>query len=484
MTSTNIVTRKGLQAAKTALGGLRGALRKHLRPAFALLAAATALTACGDEGILMNDSYIKNHTYAEMSSDATPLTLSTFKLDSVQTSSQNTAWVGKTTKPVIGTIHSDAYMMLAEPVRIIGLPDGKEGGYNWYQNGKEVYDSCTMVLYHSGLYEGDTTKNFEIVVKRLDQRLEFASEDESEFYNVRSFKTGETIGKYTFKPRPHTYPRVRFRLSDDYGEEVKQFIINASHWSSGLTSQYFRSLMKGIQITSSDENFDTKALIAFVADSSKICLHSHYRGYSSVKIQREFRMTGSNLQFNNVWNEGMDEPYDQLDQRYKQVTETEGGLHSVEFEGLGYYTRINFPQLETLKNLNEYQHVIKATLKIYPEVGSYDKRRIPTTFYLFEVNKGNVIQGQLRTASGSYVKSTLVYDSYDRTQMYYYADITYYINTLLAQDYMDENSGIVMTWGNGMQPTNYDFMLFNGHGVDRHRSCLEVTYYNYDREER
>ena len=137
-----------------------------------------------------------------------------------------------------------------------------------------------------------------------------------------------------------------------------------------------------------------------------------------------------------------------------------------------------------MKNLDEYQHIIKATLKIYPEVGSYDKRRIPSTFYLFEVNKGNVIQSQVRNSNGAYVHSTLVYDSYDRSEMYYYADITYYINTLLARDKIDENAGLVMTWGNGMVPTNYEFMVFNGHGVDLHRSKLEVTFYNYDRENR
>lgn len=476
MTFTSIATRLVRHAANV--------LRKPGRAAFALIAlAALALFACNDEGIRMDESFAKNQTYAEMS-DATPLTLSTFRLDSVQTSSQNTVWVGKATKPVIGTIHSESYLMLDEPVRITALKDNKTGGYNWYESGKEVYDSCTMVLYHSGKYEGDTTKNFQIVVKRLNQRLEFASEDETEFYNVRKFEAGDEIGSYRFKPRPHTYPRVRFRLDDDYGRELRDFVISANRLSTALTSQAFRDVMKGIQISYSDSTYDAQALLAFVADSSKICLHSHYRGYSAVKIQREFRLKSQDLQFNNVWNEGMDEPYDQLTQRYQQVTETEGGLHSVEFEGLGYYTRINFPSIDAIKNLSDYQHVIKATLKIYPEVGSYDKRRIPTTFYLFEVNKGNVIQSQLRTASGTSVHSTLVYDSFDRSEMYYYADITYYINTLLSQSQLDENSGIVMTWGNGMEPTNYEFMVFNGHGVDLHRSMLEITYYNYDREVR
>lgn len=460
------------------------ALRQPRRIAMALAAMAALLfVACNEDGLLMEDSIIKSYTYAE-TSDETPLQLSTFKLDSVLTSSQNRIWVGKATKPVIGTIHSKSFFMLDEPVRKTTLTDGYTGGYNWYQKGKEIYDSCTINLYHSGLYEGDTTANFELVVRRLSDRLEFADENETEFYNVRDFKAGDVIGTYTFKPRPHTHPRVRFRLSDDYGKEVRDFIINAASWGTELTPQYFRELMKGIQLTYSDEKYDTKSLIAFIADSSKIILHSHYKGMEAVKINRIFSLTDKSLQFNHVWNEGMDEPFDQLTARYKQVKEDVSGLHSVEYEGLGYYTRINFPQIEELKNRNKYQHIVKATLKIYPEVGSYDKRRIPTTFYLSEVNKGNVIENTVRTSSGSHVHSTLVYDSYDRSEMYYYADITYYINTILTNDLVDENAGLVMTWGSGMEPTNYEFMVFNGHGVDLHRSKLEITYYNYDREDR
>lgn len=134
--------------------------------------------------------------------------------------------------------------------------------------------------------------------------------------------------------------------------------------------------------------------------------------------------------------------------------------------------------------MSKYQHIVKAVLKLYPKVGSYDKNRIPTTFYLHEVNKGNVITNSVINSSGSNVHSTLVYDAFDRSEMYYYADITYYINTILSKDLVDENNGLVLTWGSSMEPTNYNFMIFNGHGVDLHRSVLEVTFYNFDREER
>lgn len=460
-----------------------GVRHKHrLAKLAAMLTLMLAIVAaCSDEDFHLSQSTIKSNSYAEMTS-TTSIQLSTFRLDSVLTSSQNRVWVGRAEKPAIGTICSDSYLRLAEPV----LPSGTKH-YGWQGSQKEVYDSCTIVLKHTGQFEcaqdRDTIQPFEIRVECLAQKLEFADENESNFYNVRSFPADSLIGSFVFKPRPYSRPRLRFRLNDTFGQHLVDFIKAQVNLSSNDVSQNFDKFMKGIKITSSDE---AKSLLGFYADSTMICLHSHIRGFQAVKVERQFKMTGSSLQFNNVWNEGADEAFspEVLNHRYVQSVEDSADLQSVMYEGLGYYTRVNFPSIESLKNLSKYQHIVKAVLKLYPKVGSYDKNRIPTTFYLHEVNKGNVITNSVINSSGSNVHSTLVYDAFDRSEMYYYADITYYINTILSQDLVDENNGLVLTWGSSMEPTNYNFMIFNGHGVDLHRSVLEVTFYNFDREER
>ncbi len=457
--------------------------KKH----FAKLAAALTLliaifAACSDEDFTLSDSTIKSSSYAEMVS-TTKIQLSTFRLDSVLTSSQNRIWVGKAQKPAIGTICSESFLRLDEPK----LPGSSSNYYSWHGSQKEVYDSCTIVLCHTGRFEcaqdRDTIQPFEIRVECLAQKLEFADENETNFYNVRSFPADSLLGSFTFKPRPHSRPRLRFRLNDTFGQSLVDFIKAQVNLSSKDITQNFDRFLKGIKISSSD---DAMALLGFYADSTMICLHSHLRGFDAVKVERQFRMMGSNLQFNHVWNEDADAPFspEKLEHRYIQVTEDSADFQSVMYEGLGYYTRVNFPSIESLKNMSKYQHIVKAVLKLYPKVGSYDKNRIPTTFYLHEVNKGNVITGSVINARGGNVYSTLVYDAFDRSQMYYYVDITYYINTILSNDLVDENNGLVLTWGSSMTPTNYNFMIFNGHGVDLHRSVLEVTFYNFDREER
>ncbi len=441
-----------------------------------LLTITLTAVSCSDDDFEMNSTFISSNTYAELS-DATPINLTTFRLDSVLTSSQNVVWVGKANKDIIGDIHSRSYVRLDEP-----SITGYSSGYGWLQ-GKEYYDSCTLVLRHTGSYEGDTTKTFNIQVRALSKLLEFGT-NQSYFYNVDSFPVDSVIGRYAFKPRPITRPRLRFRLNDTFGQHLRDFIISTNNYNSNIVSQQFQSFMKGIRIESTDSIYDTNALLAFQADSVQLVLHSHIRGMEAIKVERILKCTATNKQFNQVWTENTESPFDQLTQRYIQVSEDSTNYRSVMYEGLGYYTRINLPGIENIRNSNNYYHVVKATLKLYALEGSYDKRRIPSTFYLFEVNKGNVITNPLYKSTGAQVSSTLVYDPYDRSQMYYYADITYYINTLLDADTWDENTGLVMTWGNGMSPVNYDFMIFNGHGIDLHRSELEVIYYYYDVETR
>ena len=424
------------------------------------------LVACSDEDFVMNSSFINSDSYA-LYTDQVPIELATFRLDSVQTSNQNTIWVGKVNKPVIGDIYSESYMKITEP-----------SSYDW--ENKEKFDSITIVLRHTGEYQGDTTQSITLDVHRLATMVEF-TENETEFYNKREFRDSSSIGTFTFVPRPNSRPRVRFRLNDDFGQEIVDFIKNNSSTESSLATQLFYQWLGGIKITFQGE---PSVQLAFEADSMTITLHSHLPLFERYEVERTLTMADQELQYNRVWNENIESPYDEIEERYQQVSETDGGLHSVMFEGLGYYTRVNFPSLDEVVAEGNYAHVVKATLKLYCERDSYDKHDFPSTFYLSEINSGNVLENMIYNSYGYLISATLVNNILDEDQVYYYADITYYINTILEQEYIDDTDGLCVLWSSGMSPTNYYFMLFNGHGVERYKSILEIYYYNYDREDR
>lgn len=449
-----------------------------------------AVCSCSDEALQMDSIFLHSYSRAERT-DEVAIQLSTFRTDSVLTSSQGVVWVGRANKPILGDICSSSFIKLCPPSRT--------GTMEWLK--KERYDSVEIVLRHTGSYEGDTMQNLVINVNHLKygpiklnksdtasvmsyDYIRFA-ESQTSFYNVDSFHVGKPIGRHLFKPRPHAKPRITFRLDDDFGKSLVEFIKNNKVADDNVSKYFYEKVLGGINI-SADKN--AKSLCAFRSDSVQIILHTHVSDITNTKRTRVLTITEPEKQFNHVWNENMDKPYDTLTSLRRQVTEQEGGFHSAQFEGLGYYTRINFPALNTVLDQNLYAHVVKATLTLYADRKSIDKYRVPPTFFLSEINEFNVEGSPVINSNRNIVFAQRQYDTFDLDNISYTFDLTYYINTRLSNEYLKPTEGLYLTWGGSMNPMNYNFMSFMGHevpvGMEHCRSKLEITYYYYDREDR
>ena len=439
-------------------------LQKHINHLISTLLALILLASCSDEDFKMSSTFVNSQARATYT-DEIPIELSTFRLDSVLTSAQNVIWVGRAQKPSLGYVCSESLARMSDL-----------SSYGWAQ--KEKYDSVTFVLRHTGDYEGDTMKAITIDVHRLAQPLQFA-ENESYFYNVRDFRDSLSIGSFSFIPRPHTRPRLRYRLNDDFGKELVDFIKSVNKLSADVASKRFEKIMGGLRITYKGT---PEALLAFQADSMKITLHSHINMLTDYKIERTITLRSTMMQYNRIWAEETQQPYDKLTRRTVRVREGEANNKAMMFEGLGYYTCINFPSLQQLVDENYFSHVVKAMVRIYPVRDTYDKRRFPSTFYLSTINRYNAVGGNISAGGANRVVASLINNTLDEDEVFYYADITYYINTLLASgDEIDEDDGLVITWGPSMSPVDYNFMMFNGHNAPKYKSILEVYYYTYDR---
>lgn len=458
------------------------------------IAISIAFISCSNDSILVDTIFANSGTYTEYV-DQTPIELATFRLDSVQTSGRGTVWIGHHKKKVIGDVYSQSYVRLEVEEKATAVPHNQTyeptpylfDSYDWAQ--KEKYDSVTIVLYHTGAYQGDTTKAMTINVKRLAQPLKFA-ENEKTFYNVRTFRDSTSIGSFRFVPRPHSRPRLRYRLDDSFGRELVSFIKANKANKTDVRDQNFEHFLGGIKLESGD---DAKSLLAFANDSVRIMLHSHITDVDKIKITRKLVVSDftKQFQFNSIWTENEDSPYDCINHRSEQVNEKDGGQHSVMFEGLGYYTRINFPTIRTIADHSYFSHIVRANLVLYPERNGYDKHNFPQYFYVASVNKGNVSptidQGHavlktVTTSLGTPSIAKLHNNLTDPNDVYYTIDITNYLNTVIASGNIDVNEGLVLSWSGVINSADYNFMIFNGRTKNKYYSYLELYYYNYDRE--
>ncbi|MBP5364383.1 MAG: DUF4270 family protein [Bacteroidales bacterium] len=425
-------------------------------------------SACSDDDFRMDDSFVKSKTSAEYTNQ-TNIELSTFRLDSVQTSNTGIVWVGRSSKPEIGNIYSESYARIALSEDL-----------DWLKH--ERYDSVTMILRHTGDYVGDTTKGFTVRISQLASPLKFTEEDKSKsFYNNHAVRDTLELGSFRFRPYPHLRPRVRFRLDDNFGRSLAQFIEKHQNKPADIAQNY-EHFFGGIKISA--DTSDAAALLSFRADSVQIELHSHVTGMKRLERIRRFWITNLDCQFNHVWNDGAPAPYNKLVKLSDKVNEREGNLHSVMFEGLGYYSRIDISAMEDILSKKYKSHVIKATLVLAVEPASYERRFLPTFFSLYEVNKWNVLNGIITDQFGKSVYGVLLDNMYDENYVYYEVDITHYLNTLLSRDYVEPGLGMAVVWDGVLNSSNFYYLHFSGHTKPKYKSNIQLYYYDYDKEDR
>lgn len=444
--------------------------------AAAFAAICAIFVACGNDEFVLSNTFTNSKSYAEFTQD-THMELASFRLDSVRTSGQHLIWIGKCNRPLIGDVCSESVMKLSQ---LSGSNSSVMAANPWQT--KERYDSICVNLYHTGAYQGDTMKSMTVEVLRLAQPLRFADDKEQAygFYNCRTFRDSVSIGSYRFRPKPHARRHIHFRIDDKFGQELIDFFRTYAGAQEDVRTKAYEAFLGGIKIKATD---DAQNLMAFLVDSFNITLHSHLKGIEELRQRRYLIAVEKEKQYNQIWTENTEVPFDKLTHVSKSVTEGETELRSVMFEGLGYYTRVNFDDLAQCFARDKKAHIVRANLILYPERGMYDKHNFPSSFYLWDVGKGNVLTSPVYNDRNAQVRGYLHYNVFDENDVYYIADLTYYLNTKLAQGYGDRNIGVALTWGAGMSPTDYNFMVFRGNGYRKYNSRIEIYYYYYDRED-
>lgn len=432
------------------------------------LAALVGWHGCSSDDFRMSETFINSGTYVECV-DSVTLNLSTFKLDSVVTSHQGIVWAGAFEKKGLGTFNSESYFKLSEP-----------STYGWTKN--ERYDSITVTIYHTGDYEGDTVQDATLTIERVSQQI-VKTDGQTYFYNNDCYPTSDTLGTYTYRPQPHAKPKRVFRISDDFGQELFEFIHTTSVNTSNSADK-FKQYLHGLKF--SLKAHSTPLMLAYKSDSISLCLHTHYNYSTPLRVTRQLTISDKGYQFNNTWTSNVPEALQVLDQEdvgvSRRIPAALTDSCTLMMEGAGYYTAISFPSLGYLLPYINYGHFLRAELLIYPDVESYSLHRLPSTFYLTRLNRENATSTPVYNSMRGQASATLVRNADNVEGTYYYVDVTYFINTLLSQEYLDEKEAVVLTWGTAMDPTNFYCLRFNGENKKRYKSKLRLYYYNYDKE--
>lgn len=433
-----------------------------------LIALLILMDSCSTD--VINDSdFVAGGTFTDsnirvVQIDTMKVETYTMKFDSLITSQATRMLIGKYMDPVFGAVKSSSFVEL--------LPN------NYFIDSEAEYDSIAFFLKFDNYYYNDTLKNNTIRIKELSELLKPA--DGSDFYNTG--KAGyfeEVLGSVTYAPRPLETDSLYIGLSDSLGMDLFEQL----QQKNITNTEEFKDYFHGITFQPGDD--DDGSIIGFDLSSSVMRMYYSVPGEESrTQFTTDFAINTSSSPipfFNRM-------TVVETNEYLKTLTDKEVVLNSSQTDGqsfiqsgIGYTTKIEFPNLRTLFDIQGQGTLLNAVLKIRPVLGSYnDELALRDTLSLFIVDQNNDLTQQLAGMDNAAVEAILNRIGQEFNDIYYEIPLTSYIEGLLLQARETEEAIILL-------PENYNstvdrFVLMGKEGPDEGVK-LELTYAIYDEDE-
>jgi hypothetical protein len=421
--------------------------------------------ACqNDELITIGDDFIDGQTNVSLV-DSISLKMSTFKIDSLETSLSPYLTVGSYTDEYFGDITSEAYFQLEMPMALIA--------------DDEIYDSIVIKLPYTGLSYGDTLLPQTINVHRVIEDIEPGDEydDLPYLYNTSRFDYDpEILGSATIVHKPNFRDSLIIRLNDELGKEFLELLRDEDDEID--ISSDFLDIFHGVALVPGNEN---NSILSFKADSAmKIILYTHIVEEEKHEKSYSFVKSDALNHCNNLVSDVSGTELSKLGSQKEEVYSYEMDEMTFLQGGTGIVTRIDFPGIGKILEV-EYKNILyKAELVLKPVPGSFKSKELPASLILFQTDKYNNLLSQYTDDLGNPITSTLHYDEYYDENNYYTFDITTFIYNELSDGYVDPDNGLLVMLPNSEFYGTLDRLVFDTRSATRYRPILNLYYVFYN----
>lgn len=423
----------------------------------------TLFLSCSDEA-LNNSDFVAGDVFTDSNirvvfMDTLTVETTTMRFDSINTSQSSRILLGKYVDPIFGKIECSSYFEM--------LP------LSYSIDAESEYDSIALYLKYDTYYYNDTLQINTVHVKQLKKKLK--PYDGSAFYNTSNAEYfEEDIGLLTYRPRPMKADSLEIILTDSIGKGLFNRLQDKSITNSNEFKEYFKGLA-----LQPDEN-DDGSVIGFSRSAGASYMRLYFSASEEGEHVQDYIDFNINISsspvpfFNRIVAE---EPNEYL----KILTDKEINLNSSDSEnrsfiqsGIGIATRIQFPHIKSVYDINGRGTLLDAVLKIRPALGTYNEQLIlRDSLSVYIVDRNNDITEQL-------ARATLNKDNQEFNDIYYEIPLGSYIEKLLLTERNTDEAIILL-------PNNYnatiDRFVLNGNDRPKYKTILELIYAIYDEDE-
>lgn len=389
-----------------------------------------------------------------LSIDTFTVQLSTMKFDSVITSSSERLLIGKYTDDDMGTINSATYLQLSPT------------SYNL--DNDAVLDSVGLILGYDNYYYNDTTQVATLNIHKLTDKM---SSEDTYFYNTTetAYETAPLVSK-TYSPTPNN-DSLFVTLPYTFGEDVFNDLKN----NNITDEESFYQKLKGLTLQPGTS--DNGSVIGFSTTSENTYIRFFYTIPDELETEAYTYDIAINNYYNHVESDVSGFPLEAItDQEYNLASSVSNGI-SYNQSGTGYVTKIEFPTIKDIYNINGEGTVLEATLYIEPNYLSHSTNQpLSEALSLYTIDQNNDLASQISN-SVDVITAELTSDDSEFSTTIYEVPIIDFLDQKLSESPETEDALILI-------PTNYNStinkIIFNDSQRSGYNTKLIITYAIYE----
>ncbi|XLS29529.1 DUF4270 family protein [Flavobacteriaceae bacterium M23B6Z8] len=315
--------------------------------------------------------------------DTFKVELSTFKFDSLNTSSSNRLLVGQYLDDFFGQIRASNYFELTA---------------NSYTISEDAeLDSVGLILGYDNYFYNDTIPSSRLNVHLLKEEVN--PEDEI-FYNVNTLEYEQNpIAVLDYQPEPRDDDSLYIALPFEFGNMIFKGIQD----NDINDDDDLREALKGISLQPGEN--DNSSIIGFSRNAGQTYLRFFFKEKNEEEEEKTFDLfikSDGPRAFNNLRSDVSNLPLDTLIDQEINLLSSKTNNQSFIQAGIGYATRIQFPTLKDIYDIPGTGTVLSAVLQIKPPRSSYsDLQPIRDSLNVNIVDQNNRITEQVTNGGGA-----------------------------------------------------------------------------------
>jgi hypothetical protein len=236
---------------------------------------------------------------------------------------------------------------------------------------------------------------------------------------------------------------------------------------------------KGLAIVPDENN---SCILSFSGTDSLINLrlYTHYVEQDKVATIYNFNVKSSSTSFNHITADRSGTWIENLKTQKEEIQSAASGDLAFIEGGLGIVTRIDFPGLGGLLELNYRKILYKAELILRPYSEGYTTTELPKEIEMYTSDKYNRLVEEITSSEGEPIYADFNVDNVYNENTYYKFDVSSFIVDELSDGYFDSNSGLIVILPSGKFGGSLDRLALDARKGISYRPRLNLYYVFYN----